>query len=69
MMPARLPGPSAAGPPVAGPPAERGFGSRLIEATVTGPLEGRLEEHWEREGLRVDLTLPLAGLRAADGAG
>ncbi|HYF09556.1 MAG TPA: PAS domain-containing protein, partial [Acetobacteraceae bacterium] len=57
------------GPPVPGPPAERGFGSRLIEATVTGPLEGRLEEHWEREGLRVDLTLPLAGLRAADGAG
>jgi two-component sensor histidine kinase len=33
----------AGGPPVAGKPARRGFGTRVVEATVCGQLSGTVE--------------------------
>ena len=33
----------AGGPPLAGPPARRGFGTRVVEATVRGQLGGAVE--------------------------
>ena len=53
----------ADGPAVA-PPTRRGFGSRLLEATVQGQLGGTVERHWLRTGLVCTLDIPLARLVA-----
>jgi PAS domain S-box-containing protein len=50
------------GPAPAAAPAHRGFGSRVIEATVRGQLGGLLERHWDADGLACELWLPLARL-------
>ncbi|PWC26356.1 PAS domain S-box protein [Teichococcus aestuarii] len=47
------------GPPVA-QPTRRGFGSRVIEATIRSQLGGTLAWHWERTGLICDISIPLA---------
>jgi two-component sensor histidine kinase len=54
------------GPPVFAAPARRGFGTRVVEATVRGQLGGRVERRWERTGLVVEVAVPLA--RVACGA-
>jgi PAS domain S-box-containing protein len=48
------------GPPLAGAPARRGFGARLVEATVRGQLGGAVERRWEPPGLVVEVSVPLA---------
>ena len=48
------------GPPVLAAPARRGFGSRVIEATVRGQLGGTVERRWERTGLVIEVAVPLA---------
>jgi PAS domain S-box-containing protein len=48
------------GPPVAAPPERRGFGSRVLEATVRGQLGGRVSRAWEPAGLVCDIEVPLA---------
>jgi PAS domain S-box-containing protein len=55
----------AGGPLVAGPPARRGFGARVVEATVRGQLGGAVVRRWEPSGLVVEVAVPLA--RAAAG--
>ena len=57
------------GPPVAGPPERRGFGSRVVEATVRGQLGGTVERRWERSGLVVEVAVPLARVAAVPVAG
>jgi PAS domain S-box-containing protein len=52
------------GPPVA-PPTRRGFGSRVIEATVRAQLGGTVAWQWERAGLICDVSIPLARINAA----
>lgn len=47
------------GPPTA-PPARRGFGSRLIERSITGELQGRVEIDYAASGLVCRFTVPLA---------
>ncbi|WP_149537324.1 PAS domain S-box protein [Siccirubricoccus phaeus] len=47
------------GPLVAGPPTQRGFGSRVLEATLRDQLGGTVERHWHQEGLVCDIILPL----------
>jgi two-component sensor histidine kinase len=47
------------GPPVPGPPVGRGFGSRVIEQTITQQLGGRIERRWAPEGLACVLEIPL----------
>ncbi|MBL6080382.1 PAS domain S-box protein [Belnapia sp. T18] len=47
------------GPPVAARPVRRGFGSRVIEATVRTQLGGQVEQHWAPAGLICDIALPL----------
>ena len=47
------------GPPVSGAPARRGFGMRVIEATVRGQLGGALGLDWASSGLVVEITVPL----------
>jgi PAS domain S-box-containing protein len=54
------------GPPVSEPPARRGFGSRMIQATVEGQLGGSLALHWHEDGLRAELALPAARVLAAE---
>jgi two-component sensor histidine kinase len=57
------------GPPVLAAPARRGFGSRVVEATVRGQLGGAVERRWERAGLVVEVAVPLARVAAAPAAG
>jgi two-component sensor histidine kinase len=57
----------AGGPPVAGAPARRGFGTRVVEATVRGQLGGAVERRWEPSGLVVEVAVPLARLEADAG--
>ena len=45
------------GPPLAGPPDRTGFGSMLIDANMRGQLAGSIERHWQREGLRCEMTI------------
>jgi PAS domain S-box-containing protein len=48
------------GPPTGGPPAQRGFGSRLLQATVGHQLGGRLVLEWLPAGLHCQMQVPLA---------
>lgn len=43
-------------------PASRGFGSRLIEVSVTGQLGGKFESKWGRAGMHHHIELPLSVL-------
>ena len=47
------------GPPAAAP-ARRGFGSRLIERSIRGDLQGQIEVDYAATGLVCRFTLPLA---------
>jgi two-component system CheB/CheR fusion protein len=46
------------GPEVA-PPTRKGFGSRLIESTLSHSLGGHAEMHYDPQGLRVRLEVPV----------
>ncbi|HYC03474.1 MAG TPA: HWE histidine kinase domain-containing protein [Azospirillaceae bacterium] len=45
------------GPVLAGPPPRRGFGTTLIDASVT-QLDGQIEKEWAREGLVCRIRIP-----------
>jgi two-component sensor histidine kinase len=47
------------GPPIAVIPDARGFGSVLTENSVIGQLGGRIEYDWQRNGLKLRMTVPL----------
>jgi two-component sensor histidine kinase len=55
------------GPAVDGTPARRGFGSRVIEATVRGQLGGSVERCWETSGLVCEIAVPLKRVIAGSG--
>ena len=48
------------GPPVLAAPGERGFGSRVLQATLTRQLGGTLVFHWDPAGLTCEVVLPAA---------
>lgn len=50
------------GPTIIAAPAERGFGERLIQTTVTTQLAGELHYEWRAEGLGLTIKLPLSAL-------
>jgi two-component sensor histidine kinase len=58
------------GPPIVGAARHRGFGTRVVEATVRGQLGGSVERRWEPSGIVVEVVVPvsrvLAGAEAAD---
>ncbi len=45
------------GPPVK-PPAHRGFGTRVLDRLVRGPLKGEIHRDWRDEGLVCEIILP-----------
>jgi two-component sensor histidine kinase len=47
------------GPALAGKPERRGFGSRVIEATVRGQLGGEVAKRWRPDGLACAIEAPL----------
>jgi two-component sensor histidine kinase len=47
------------GPPVE-PPQEQGFGTQLIKRAITYELQGEVELDYATDGLRCQLTFPLA---------
>ncbi|WP_343897337.1 HWE histidine kinase domain-containing protein, partial [Craurococcus roseus] len=61
----------AGGPPLAAPPKRRGFGSRVLEATLRVQLGGAVARNWEGPGLVCEAALPLprvlAGVAAPAG--
>jgi PAS domain S-box-containing protein len=57
------------GPALAAVPETQGFGSNLINATVTRQLGGRIETRWETEGLRWEAWLPLGRLMPGQSVG
>jgi PAS domain S-box-containing protein len=56
------------GPAVAGPPKRRGFGSRLVAATVRDQLGGILVQHWQKDGLVVEMQVSLCRVAVPDPA-
>jgi two-component sensor histidine kinase len=46
------------GPPVI-PPAATGYGTQLIQSTTTYSLGGRVEQEYARDGLKVEIAVPL----------
>lgn len=52
------------GPMVPSTPGRRGFGSRVIEATVRRQLGGTVSQRWEPVGLVIDLAVPLERILA-----
>ncbi|MDP3414392.1 PAS domain-containing protein [Falsiroseomonas sp.] len=48
------------GPPLPGPPARRGFGSRVLEATLCRQLGGTVDVDWQPGGLVCRIEVPLA---------
>ena len=55
------------GPEIDVTPELSGFGSKLITLSVEGQLRGTLKRHWEQDGLRIDLDLPMAALNRSAG--
>ncbi|WP_305879961.1 HWE histidine kinase domain-containing protein [Siccirubricoccus soli] len=55
------------GPALEGEPARRGFGTRVVQATVVGQLGGSIQRAWEREGLRCEMAIPLRAVRPGTG--
>ena len=49
------------GPPTT-PPADNGFGSRLIQMSISNQLGGTIEQDWREEGLQAVITVPSAQL-------
>jgi two-component sensor histidine kinase len=47
------------GPLIASKPERRGFGSRVLERTINGQLEGAVSMAWETSGLVCELEVPL----------
>jgi PAS domain S-box-containing protein len=56
------------GPPVGEPPARRGFGSRVLEATVRAQLGGKLTVEWEKSGLVCEIQVLLGRTLTPGGA-
>lgn len=56
----------AGGPPIAGAPVRRGFGSRVIGATIRDQLGGTVCTAWEPGGLACMMALPIRSPAAAD---
>jgi two-component sensor histidine kinase len=50
----------AGGPPLSGPPPRRGFGSRVLEATIRDHLGGRVKRDWGGSGLVCEVALSVA---------
>jgi PAS domain S-box-containing protein len=50
------------GPALEGPPDRRGFGTRVVDASVGEQLGGKVERRWRPEGLLCEITLPPARL-------
>lgn len=50
------------GPAIVAAPARKGFGSRLIEQTLSFEIGGEVTLDYARDGLRARFELPLAGL-------
>jgi PAS domain S-box-containing protein len=50
------------GPAVAHAPSRSGFGSRLVELSISGQLGGRLERDWRPDGLAVSIEIALPRL-------
>jgi len=53
------------GPPVGARPALTGFGSRLIQLSVSGQLRGEIAKTWEADGLHARITIPMESLARA----
>ena len=51
-----------------GPPSRRGFGSRVLQATVRDPLGGQVAKGWPPEGLECRITLPLDRITGREGS-
>jgi PAS domain S-box-containing protein len=49
-----------AGGPVVTPPLRQGFGSALVEATLSGQLKGQADLDWHPDGLRATLVMRLS---------
>lgn len=45
------------GPRLEGPPARQGFGTRLMQQVLRGPLKGKLDKAWQSEGLMVTVRV------------
>ncbi|HEY8612173.1 MAG TPA: PAS domain S-box protein [Roseomonas sp.] len=56
------------GGPLVVAPSRRGFGFRLIEATIRNQLGGSVDWLWKPSGLTCNVVLPLARAAAANGA-
>ncbi|WP_133123690.1 sensor histidine kinase, partial [Methylobacterium frigidaeris] len=54
------------GGPLVTPPARKGFGSRLIERSLAGTVDGEVATHYPPEGVVCTLTAPLAELRRGE---
>jgi two-component sensor histidine kinase len=55
------------GPPIEAEPTRRGFGTRVLQATIVDQLGGTAERRWEPEGLALRIAIPWA--RALKGGG
>ena len=58
----------AGGPPVTAPPTRRGFGSRVLEATLRVQLGGTVTRNWGASGLVCEAALPLPRVLAGGAA-
>ena len=47
------------GPPIAGPPSQRGFGSTLIERTLTHEMDAVVRQQFLPSGLYCTIDIPL----------
>jgi two-component sensor histidine kinase len=51
------------GPALDGAPTNIGFGSKLLRASISGQMGGRISQDWTPQGLVVELAIPLHSLK------
>jgi two-component system CheB/CheR fusion protein len=47
------------GPPIAGPPSRRGFGTTLIERTLSHEFDATVKRNFSASGLKCSIAIPL----------
>lgn len=54
------------GPDIIAPESQEGFGSKLMSMSIEGQLGGSIAKKWGRDGLQVDMTIPLSKISKAE---
>ncbi len=57
------------GPKIKAPPTSKGFGTKLTEIVIEQQLKGSVKREWHKDGLKVQLSVPIKTVQTGESAG